>query len=581
MVDYLFEVSWEVCNKVGGIYTVVSSKSAEMKEYYKDGYYLVGPYFPTKVAGIFEEEMPPDKFKGIIEKLKQEGIECHYGKWLIKGTPNVILIDFSNYKDNNNYIKEELWNAFQIDSLNTEYFSYDEPITWGWAVGRFLDEFRQRNEKQIVGHFHEWLTGGGLLYLNHKNIDVKTVFTTHATVLGRTLASSGYDMYNHLDDIDADKEAKNRGVIAKHLTEKACAQHCEVFTTVSEITGLEAEKILERRLDVLLPNGLDLDRFPTFEETSIQHRNLKNKIKEFIMSFLFPYHTFDIDDLMIFFLAGRYEFKDKGIDIYINALEKLNDRLKEEKGKHVVAFIWVPANVKAIKPEILANKTLFRHIKDKINDHIDELKNSVLHCMLSDKKICEENILRTEDHHEIRRMIMQLRKSGNAPLSTHDLYDEHDQIMDALIKCGLDNRPDDKVQIIYYPIYLSGADSLLNTTYYESIIGSHLGVFPSFYEPWGYTPLESGALGVPAITTDLSGFGKYIQPSERGIWVLERLNKSDEDVTNQLSEKMYEYVKMNKRERVNSKMAARAIAEKCTWKNFIKNYINAHNKCFE
>tara|TARA_Y100000310_G_scaffold344266_1_gene456094 strand:- start:628 stop:2412 length:1785 start_codon:yes stop_codon:yes gene_type:complete len=583
--DVLVEISWEVCNKVGGIYTVVTSKINPILNYYKkESYYCVGPYFPKKAFGVFEEKVPTADLKKVFDKLKEKGIECHYGTWLTDGNPNTILIDFSNFENEINNIKKELWEWYQIDSLNASHTDFGEPNVWARSVGLFLEEFEIQNKKKIVAHCHEWLAGGALLYLKQIQSKVATVFTTHATMLGRTLASSNVNLYAKLKEIDPKAAAYEHGMQEKFLMEKACAEHADAFTTVSEITGIEAEHLLGKKPDIILPNGLDIGKFPSFEEVSIRHKLFKNKMYEFILYYFFPYYSFDIDNTLIFFLAGRYEFHDKGIDLFIDALAELNKQLKKEKSdKTVVAFFFVPGNIKGIKPDLLESKTKFSDINDEINDEIDDIKNHMIHCLLSKKKFSQKNLMSESTSTDMKKKILALSKKGSPPLSTHDLYDEDkDQILNACWNKQLLNKKDDKVKVIYYPIYLTGADSLLNTSYYESMVGSHLGVFPSYYEPWGYTPLEAAALGVGSVTTDLAGFGRYIckdcnQQKQPGVWVLNRYNKDDAQVTKDLTKTLLNFTNLTTQQRVENKITARKIAQMCDWKYFVKHYIEAHN----
>ncbi|MBI4450820.1 glycosyltransferase [Candidatus Woesearchaeota archaeon] len=583
---HCFEVSWEVCNKVGGIFTVVTSKALQMLQHYDGNYYLVGPYFPAKAAGNFEEQLPPGNLRPVFDLLKKEGIECHYGNWLIKGNPAVILLEFSHFAANRNSIKRQLWESYGLDTLNTEYHDFDEPVVWSWAVGRLLEEASKDLKGDIVAQFHEWLAGAGLLYAKMRKLPVATVFTTHATTLGRTLAGSGVDLYTVLNQIDPTAEAKQHGpsVWAKHQLEAAAAKASDVFTTVSEITGMEAEKLVGRKPDVLLPNGLDMEKFPTFEQLSIKHRLFKSKIQDFLLFYFFPYYSWDMDNTLIFFLAGRYEFHDKGIDIFIKALGKLNDRMKQESHpKTIVAFFWVPGNVRGIKPELLENRTFYADLKGSVEDSMDDVKHRLLHALITQRDVKKEILFDEDELADIKRKVLRFRRKGTPPVSTHDLYNEHeDAIVQTLFSVGLDNKEDDKVKAVYYPIYLTGADGLLDTSYYESMMGCHLGVFPSYYEPWGYTPLEAGALGVASVTTDLAGFGRFIckecAPGPLpGIWVLKRYGKPDDDVVDQLAETMHYYASLPTQQRVENKIAARTIANMADWKYFIERYIEAHD----
>jgi len=586
--DMFFEVSWEVCNKVGGIFTVVQSKAMQTMAHYDGNYYLVGPYFLKKAFGIFEEKLPPECCKNICEELRNEGIECHFGTWLTKGNPNVILIDFVSFAKNKNDIKRALWDAYKIDSLHTEYFDFDEPVVWAWAVGRMLEAVtRVYAGKKIVAQFHEWLAASGLLYLKLKNVKIGTVFTTHATSLGRTIASTERNLYELLDSINPDIEARNYGpsAYAKHQVETVAAKQSDVFTTVSEITGIEAEKLLGRKPDVILANGLDMAKFPTFEEASMKHHLFKHRIRQFLFYYFFPYYSFDINNTLIYFLAGRYEFRDKGVDVFIKSLGKLNERLKNERSeKTIVAFFWIPGNVKAIKPDLLESKTYFTDLKDSVDDAADEIKNNIIYLMIS-KKTIDKSSLFTEDFlQDTAPKILRLTRSGSPPMSTHDLYNEDsDSIVNAFKSAGLFNKKDDRVKVVFYPIYLTGADSLLDTSYYESMMGSDLGVFPSYYEPWGYTPLEGGALSVSSVTTDCAGFGRYLQNSHLakshypGIFVLERFGKNNDDIVASLTDILYYFAQLSAQERTENKITAQKVASTADWKFFIENYIEAHN----
>ena len=426
-----------------------------------------------------------------------------------------------------------------------------------------------------------------MLYLKKNNVRIATVFTTHATVLGRTLANSSIDLYNIWEKINPDQEVYKYNVEAKHLVEKNSAHFADVFTTVSEITGIEASYLLKKNPDVLLPNGLDIGKFPAFEEIIIKHRLQRDRIREFMLYYFFPYYTFDLKETLIYFIAGRYEFHDKGIDIYVKALGKLNEKLKQLKSKkRIIAFIWVPANFRNIRLELLENKTLYQYIKDALEEVTGDVEKNVIYSFVSDKKITNESLFDEEFLTEMKIRVTRFVKKGSPPLLTHDLYDEKDITLKSLISANLKNEEQDPVKIVYYPIYLSGADGLLNLDYYEAMQGSHLGIFPSYYEPWGYTPLEAGALGVASVTTDLAGFGRYFrnecpQTDTPGIFVLKRLNKSEDDVINQLVNVMYKFANLSKEERIANKIQARKAASMADWKIFVNNYIEAHNLAVE
>ena len=593
--NYLFEVSWEVCNKVGGIYTVIKSKADNIVEYYKDKYCLIGPYFADKSSGIFEEGMPPENLKPLFGRLSGEGIIVRTGRWLIEGKPIVFLIDFENIKYKVNDIKRELWESFKVDSLRAGG-DYNEPIVFSYAAYKLIKGVSEIFNDGVVVQFHEWLTGVALLFLKRDNIKIGTVFTTHATVLGRSLASNNIDLYSRdkagkcaLEKMDLNKASYGYHVESKHQVEKASAQNSSIFTTVSEVTGLEASYILERKPDIILPNGLYMENFPTFEEASIKHRINKWQIQKFLMCYFFPYYTFNIEETMIFFLAGRYEFRDKGIDIFIKALDQLNVRLKKEKSsKTIVAFIWVPTSIRGIKPELLVNKTNYDDLMDAFEEEKEEANKKAFINLFSKIKINEKSIFTDEFLEESKKILMRFSSKGSPPLSTHDLMDPNDIIMRSLLECGLDNQEDDNVKVIFYPIYLTGADRLLNLDYYQSMNGAHLGVFPSYYEPWGYTPLEAGALGVSSVTTDLAGFGRYVHGkagsdagNHPGIFVLKREGRGDSEIIKDLCGFMYYFVNLSKHDRVKNKLEAKRLAGLADWEILVENYIIAHNKAAE
>lgn len=594
---FCFEVSWEVCNKVGGIYTVLKTKAQSMTEHYNGGYYTIGPYFIQKAHAEFEEQAPPDELKPIADQLKEKGIICHFGKWAIPGNPNCILLDFTTFTKNKDSIKKQLWDEFQIDSLNTEYFDFDEPVIWATAVGMLVELFAQKTKAKSVAHFHEWLSGAGLLYLKMKlkskndadgsrngSATVATVFTTHATVLGRALCSSGADLYSSLDglqSINPDSECYRLGCNAKHQLEKQTAQNADAFTTVSEITSMEAEKILGRKADVILPNGLLSENFPVFEQALLKHAVFKARIKEFISYYFFPYYTFNLDKTLIAFLCGRYEFRDKGIDVFIKALGSLNKQLISEGSSNtVVAFFWVPGNIRGIKTELLDNKEQYLDIRESIDDNSADIKNRIMFNLICKRNAELKEVLSDETSKEVQRKLRAFTKKGQPPLCTHDLFNEDDEILNAFKKEGLLNSEKDRVKVIFYAIYLTGADGLLQTSYYESMLGSHLGVFPSYYEPWGYTPLECAALAVPSITTDLAGFGRYLKSQkagDAGIFVIDRIGKKDDEITSTLAELLHDFVKLGTEQRLRHKLEAKKLAAMAEWKIFVEEYIKAHN----
>ncbi len=592
--DVLFEVSWEVCNKVGGINTVIESKIPTALEKYGDNYFLVGPYFYQKVKGIFEETVVPEEYKPICESLKSLGIVIHCGKWLTDGNPHTILIDFQRLFEKKDDIKRMLWESYQIDSLNSG-FDFDEPVIWAWAAGMVIENFSRNFPKyKIAAIFHEWLSGAALLYLKSVNAMIGKIFVTHATVIGRSFANAGIDLYSKKEDgkcllcnLDFDKEAYNRNVHSKHQLEKASAHNADVFATVSEITSMEAEMTLKKKADILVPNGIDLNTFPSIEENSIMHRFFRDKIYHFLLSYFFPYYNIDIENTLVYFIASRYEVRDKGIDVLIKSLGKLNDALRHERSrKNIVVFFWVPTGIRGIKPEIVENKVLFKDIDDSIKENTEEVMMKILNSLLSDGEITKETLFNEQLRNGLKNKILKYRReSAFAPVCTHDLIDQYDQILALFDEQGLNNAEDCRVKVILYPIYLTGADGLLDLTYHEAMQGSHLGIFPSFYEPWGYTPLEAGALGVSSITSDLAGFGRYIEKHEsykgEGIYVVKRMDKNDDEVIESIFRILYDFSNASRKQRIEDKFEARRLASFANWALLSINYTLAQNLALE
>jgi glycogen(starch) synthase len=588
--DYVFEVSWEACNKVGGIYTVLKSKARYLTKIYGKNYYLVGPYFEDKIKGEFEEVLLSKEYKDIFSELEKEGIKCYLGKWLIEGEPNIILIDFKNFWEKSNKIKAKLWEDYKIDSLGSGY-DFDEPMIWSYAVGMLIEKITALyGQNKIIAQFHEWLSGAGLLYLKTQKLSsVRTIFTTHATVLGRSFIYHNIDFYSSLNKINVEEEVNKLKIKAKYQLEKAAAQNSDLFTTVSEITSLEAEAFLKRKPDLLLFNGLDLEKFLIFDEIIIKHKKENTRLKEFLLYYFFPYYTFDLDNALFYFIAGRYEFKTKGIDILIKSLGQLNQKLiKTKSKKNIITFFFIPAIASSIKQELLENKNFFEDIKHSLEDISVETERKILYLFLKKEKFNETTLFDEDLLFQIKKKLLKFSRKNIPLLATHELIDDNDPILRAFKEAKLSNKKSDKVKVIFCPIYLTGHDGLINLDYYEAVAACHLGIFPSFYEPWGYTPLEAAALGVSSVTTDLSGFGRYCQKlkiigkkNRLGVFVLERDKKTDEEEVVKLTNFLYKFSQFSEKERIENKIQARKIAGYADWKYFIENYITAHNEALK
>lgn len=578
----VFEVSWEICNKVGGIYQVVKSKAELLVKKYPR-YVTIGPYFQQQAQFEFQQQATPAEYQQAFNELASEGIHCLYGKWLIKGSPPTILINPQGANININDVKKELWDRYKVDSIFARG-DFDEPVVWAWAAGKLIEKLANKVEGPIVAQCHEWLSGATLLYLKQRNHRIGTVFTTHATMLGRTMCAVGRDLYNSLGKFDPEQVAKELGVQEKFTMERACANNSSVFTTVSEITGREAKYLLGKQPDVLLLNGLDDTKFPTFEEASVLHQKNREKIRDFLEFYFFSHYTFDIDETLILFVTGRFEYHNKGLDVFTKALGKLNSALRDEKSKKtVVAFFWIPNEVHGIKTELLEEKGVFNNIKQFVDENSHEFSRKILRAAPRISEFTCEQLLSEEFIRNIKRQMEALKRNGNPSLVTHNIPSEEDNLMiKGFREAGLNNSQQDPVKAIFYPVYLTGADGLLDLSYNDAVSGCHMGVFPSYYEPWGYTPVESMAFGVPAVTTDLAGFGSFMEPhAGKGIYVLKRDKRSDEEVAQDLFEVLHTYTKEDKFQRNEEKTQAKALTKLSDWGTFITYYFQAHNLAVE
>ncbi|MFB6147727.1 MAG: glycogen/starch synthase, partial [Candidatus Nanohaloarchaea archaeon] len=371
--DNFIEVSYEAAHKVGGIYQVLKSKAGRMKDFYGDDYYTIGFYDPDSAADEFApRECPPE-----LEQLKkaENGIEIHCGVWRVEGQPKCILVDASEMEKSADEIKEELYEEHGIDSINAGQ-DFNEPVRWSYAAGKVVSALEQGVEGDTVVQLHEWLSGPAMM-----NYDAPTVFTTHATVLGRTLSNADYDLDRLIEeDAVEDSMAEEHGVKAKHQTEKMAAGESDVFTTVSKVTGREAEAVLGVEPDMILPNGFNVREFPSLEELSYQHKKKKQEMKEFLRAYFEPYYDVDLeDDPRILFISGRYEFHNKGIDTFIDALAELN----EQDGDDFFVFFFVPTDVNQVKPEVLENMSLYQELEDYVDSVTPRMRSSLIDALTS------------------------------------------------------------------------------------------------------------------------------------------------------------------------------------------------------
>lgn len=589
---YLFEVSFEVANKVGGIYAVIKSKIPEMLKYYGENYYLIGYYDAEKAKYEFSEE-DAGVLKPAFANLEKQKVKCKFGRWHTEGMPKCILIDIINLRPETNQIKTDLWFDYQIDSLRADSW-FGDPVVWSKAAGMVVEELvKTCGMRKGVAHFHEWLAGGGILYLKKKKVPVGTVFTTHATVLGRTMASFDDKAQDEITSGAAagktvdPKKAYQYNVEAKHLMEKACAANAGAFTAVSNATSKEAEYILGKKTDVVLPNGLEIDKFPAMEELSYLHTKYKTKILEFLRGYFGAYYDPNLDDPRILYLSGRYEFRNKGIDVFVKGLGRLNSELKKNGyEKDIFAFIFVPSDVSSENLDVLENVSLYRSIEEYVHEIAPDICGRIvanLGGVTAEEKAC---VLSDGERSELKRLYLDFRsKAGKeVPMCAFKLnYDENnDMVLKALKSADLRNRKEDRVKVIFYPQYLSNSDRLLAMSYKAMSIGCSAGIFPSFYEPWGYTPLEAAAYGSISLTTDYAGYGQFLEdsnhlPEDTGVFVLKRRGKKDDDIVADLTTALRKIVLADKNEIIRRKHNAKITAGLADWRMLAKNYIYAHN----
>lgn len=575
--DNLVEVSYEVANKVGGIYQVLSSKAGKMQDFYGDNYLTIGYYDEEKARNDFiAREVQGLDFLDELEE--EEGIKCYVGVWDIPSSPQTLLIDPSEMDKTADQIKEELWRDKGIDSL-TAGGDFDDPIKWSYAVGKVLNRIEKEWEGETVYHLHEWLSGPAIF-----QVDAPTVFTTHATVLGRALSNSDYDLEAAVDEGHVDDErAEEFGVKPKHQVEKEAAKSADVFTTVSKNTGEEAAAVLDTEPDKILPNGFNVEEFPSLEELSYQHKEKKEEMREFLRAYFEPYYSVELEkDPRVLFISGRYEFHNKGLDVFADALAEVN----EMPGDDFFVFFFVPSDTSGPKRELLDNMALYEELEDYVDSVVPELRSKILDSVTAGEK--PGDLEETVDSSTLKSLQRNFhsRKSGNPPLCAFDLNYENDNIIQRLKKRGLNNSEDDRVKVVFYPTYLSVGDRLLSMSYNDAIVASSAGIFPSYYEPWGYTPVETAANGALSVTTDMAGFGHFLmdktsEDERKGIKVLRRRNFSDEEAAQNLADMIQEITEYSKTEITERKHNARRLAQMTSWEKLGDNYLEAHKKAVE
>ena len=528
--DFLFETSWEVCNKIGGIHTVVSTKALNIVEELGDNFILIGPDV-WREDNINPEFIPDESmFSDWKRKAASEGLKVKTGRWNIAGRPIVILLDFTPYFGQQNEVFAEFWETYRLDSISGQW-DYVEPALFGYAAGKVIESYSSfyLDQQLIVAQFHEWMTGTGVLYLKKHAPWIATSFTTHATVLGRCIAGNNRPLYGKIESYNPMQISKEFNVIAKQSLEKTSAAEADVFTTVSEITGRECTHFLGRPVDIVTPNGFE-DSFVPGEDTFDTKRTIARdkliKVAEAILGYSLT------KDCVLIVNSGRYEFRNKGVDIFIDSLGEL--KKKDNLHKECVAFILMPAY----------------HMGPR-QDIVDILYNDA-------------------------------KPTGWDKYLSHSLhYPSSDPVLNRIITNGLDNDEKSQVKLIFVPSYLNGNDGIFNIPYFDLLIGFDLSVFPSYYEPWGYTPLESLMFSIPTATTSLSGFGlwvkNYFKDPGNGIVVIERNDDNEKEVVHELRKFMDLFVGLSDTEVAEARKKAHEISRIAMWDTLVEHYISAYD----
>ena len=533
--DYIFESSWEVCNKVGGIYTVLSTRAKTLKDKLQDQLIFIGPdCWGDKVNPYFS----PDKtlYAEWAKQAENENLKVKVGRWNIPGQPVAILVDFTPYYAIKNELYGKMWNLYGVDSLHA-YGDYDEASMFSYAAALVVESFYNHiigKDKKVIYHGNEWMTGLGLLYIKHKLPSIATIFTTHATSIGRSIAGNNKPLYDYLFAYNGDQMAQELNMQSKHSIEKQTAWNVDCFTTVSEITANECKELLDKPVDFVLPNGFDNSFVPKTSGFSKKRKEARKRLLDVANALL---GTDLGDDTLIVSTSGRYEFRNKGVDVYIEAMNRLlrTDKLK----KNVVAFIDVPG-------------------------WVGEPRKDLQDRLASGKKY-DTPLPVPEITHWLNNM-------------------SQDNVLGMLKYLNMQNRKEDKVKLIFLPCYLTGNDGIVNKTYYDIVLGNDLCIYPSYYEPWGYTPLEAIAFKVSCITTDLAGFGLWANSEKGGyceikdgVKVIHRTDYNYSEVADAIKDTVAEYSAFSDADVKKCRANAEKLSKKALWSNFIKYYYDAYD----
>ena len=550
--DFIFESSWEVCNKVGGIYTVLSTRAKTLQEAHQDHVIFIGPGLWKREDGNYTKEESPyfkeDKslFADWQKEAKEDGLQVRVGRWTVPGEPIAILVDFVPFFEKKNEIYGWLWEHYSVDSLHA-YGDYDEASMFSYAAGLVVESLYKwitqgnlspltshLSPLKVIYHANEWMCGLGALYINNKLPQIGTIFTTHATSIGRSIAGNMKPLYDYLFAYNGDQMAGELNMQSKHSIEKQTAWNVDCFTTVSDITAKECVELLDKPVDVVLPNGFDDSFVPSAAQFTRKRKAARKRLLDVANALLGEQLD---DDTLIISTSGRYEFRNKGIDVFVEAMNRLL-RDKDLK-KNVVAFIEVPGWVGEPRKDL----------QERLNS----------------KK--------------------QFDTPLEVPQVTHWLHNmSHDNVLGMMKYFDMHNSKDDRVKVIFLPCYLDGKDGILNMTYYDIVLGNDLCIYPSYYEPWGYTPLEAVAFKVPCITTDLAGFGLWANSVfgkygeiEDGVKVIHRTDYNYSEVADNIKDTVAAFSAFTKKQVDEARKHASQLSKKALWSEFIKFYEEAYD----